>query len=235
MEATPNRGKQEPRIVLASAALTMLHLGRELACLPEAGIDELLFMIGDGEAAPFMSGMDLLREATAAAPVPCHALLFAQRPERHIARLAEAGCAGVTVPAEECVHTHRVLRQIRDAGMQAGLSLNPATSLISLDYLLEGMDRLWLLSDEPGGFDVQAPAYVLERVRMAAQNIAYRELPVQLGLCGDYGVELLAAAVPLGVHLVMAGPGLRAADKSDNLVETVQRFKHALNAAGTAG
>ena len=109
------------------------NLGRledDVKALESAGCDELHADVADGLFAPgFTLGPQFVKAAKESCALPCNAHLMVNAPERHIARFAAAGCDGITVHIEDCVHVRRVLAHIRDLGVSPGVAVNPCLLL----------------------------------------------------------------------------------------------------------
>jgi len=87
--------------------------------------------------------------------------------------------------------------------MKAGLAVNPMTSLVSLEYLLEKSDRICLLGVEPGTIDnTLAASSLVERVKMLYENIRYRELRTEIMICGGVTLELAGCALAAGASII---------------------------------
>jgi len=202
----------------------LLHLGDALAEMKRQHPAELMFPVGDGEFAPLSSGLDIVRQISLDKQIQCHVLLLTAHPERHIEACAAAGCAALTISLEASRHHHRILAAIRASGMKSGLALNPATSLLSIDYLLEGMDEICLLGVEPGhGRDtVDGPALV-ERVKMMRESIRYRELRTEIRVCGGISIELAGRAIAAGASIVGIEPLMMAESGAACIADAMQK------------
>ncbi|MCK5861054.1 MAG: hypothetical protein KAH38_01125 [Candidatus Hydrogenedentes bacterium] len=180
------------KIIVSAECLDIMHLGDEVEALDGRKVAELLFPIGDGNIAPFTMGFNGIRQICARTTVPCHVLLLARQPERHIDACAAAGCTTMTISYEAATHSHRILTAVRDAGMKAGIAVNPGTSLVELDYLIEKADHVCLLGVEPGSsLGEKANPAIVERVKLLLENIRYRELWTQIMIYG--GIDMAIA------------------------------------------
>lgn len=217
--------KQHCNFAASIRCFNYLHLGDALDVIPEQSVSELLFPIGDGDIAPFMSGIDLAQQVSVHTDIPCHALLLARHPERHIDACAKAGCTAMTISLEASNHQHRILSAIRDAGMKAGIAINPATSLISLDYLLEKADCICLLGVEPGQDknETAKPALV-ERVKMVSENIRYRELLTQILVYGGITATTMSRTVTVGASTIGITPEMLSEAGMPSFPEALAKY-----------
>ena len=115
----------------------------------------------------------------------------------------------MTISLEASTHQHRILSGIREAGMKAGIAINPATSLISLDYLLEKADRVCLLGVEPGNDNKEeATPALVERVKLLTENIRYRELRTQIMIYSGIKIALAGRVLAAGTSVLGIEPGM---------------------------
>ncbi len=220
------------RLALPITCLDMLHLGAECAALEKDAAVELLFPIGDGTSAPFMSGLDPGRSICAHTTLRCHALLFASRPERHIDAVAEAGYAAMTISLEAATHHHRTLTRIRQAGMRAGVAINPATSLTALDYLLDKADHVCLLGTEFDGGDTTVMlSAVPERTAMLRENITYRKLQTEIMLYGGLNMTVAQQAVASGASCIAIDKQMLTDTGETELCNAVRRCAESMQPA----
>ncbi|HDP34575.1 MAG TPA: hypothetical protein ENN29_05640, partial [Candidatus Hydrogenedentes bacterium] len=164
----------------------------------------LVFPIGDGEAAPFSASLDVVGSVSAKTGLSCNALMLTRHPERHVNACAAAGCAAMTISLEDAAHPHRILTRIKESGMSAGIALNPATSLVALEYLLDKADIVCLLGVEPwSADDAKAAPALIERVKMLSENIRYRELRTDIMLYGGLSIHITGKAIAAGASRVV--------------------------------
>lgn len=127
------------------------RLGEEIKAVEAAGADLIHIDVMDGHFVPTITiGPLVVRAARNMTKLPLDVHLMISEPDRHLEAFAEAGADWITVHAEACVHLHRTLHAIRKLGRKAGAVLNPATPLSVLDYVLEDVDLVMLMSVNPG-------------------------------------------------------------------------------------
>lgn len=184
----------------------LARLEDDLRELEQAGCDELHFDIMDGQFVPnFTLGFDFIKAARRVCGLPCHAHLMIAKPEDYIDRFVEAGCNTVTVHVETCIHAHRTLAQIRGAGASPGIALNPATPLTKLDFLFDHIDRVLVMTVDPGYAGQKIIPNSFERVRILRENINYRERAVAIEVDGNINVRNAAQLANAGANVFVLG------------------------------
>lgn len=126
--------------------------------------------------------------------------LMVEHPEKYLEGLAEAGVYSVTVHYEACPHLHRVISQIRDLGMKAGVSINPGTDVKALDAILPFVDMVLVMSVNPG-FGGQTFIYsAMEKIQYIKENFPGVLVEVDGGInaetaemCREAGADILVA------------------------------------------
>ncbi len=162
-----------------SASVMCANLGRleeDIQALEASGCHELHFDIMDGRFVPNIAlGFDFIKMARSVSKLPCDAHLMVEAPERWIDRCVEAGCRSISIHLEACTHVHRALNRIRETGAVPGIAINPATPLTKLQYLLPSVDRILLMTVDPGYAGQKLLPVAFERVKILKENLAYLE------------------------------------------------------------
>jgi ribulose-phosphate 3-epimerase len=151
-----------------------------------------------------------------------------EEPDRFIEAFVDAGADMVSVHVEAAVHLHRTVQRIREAGVKAGVVLNPATPLGTLDAVLADVDYVLLMSVNPGfGGQLLIPA-VLDKVRSLRERIVRERLDVRLEIDGGVTAENLEQVAATGVDMIVAGSAVfGAADPraaTERLVRALAAF-----------
>lgn len=192
-----------------AASVMCANLGRledDLKTLEEAGCDELHFDIMDGSFVPnFTLGFGVIKAARSASRLPCHAHLMITNPGLYVERFVEAGCSIVSVHVETCPHAHRVLEQIRVAGATPAIAINPATPLTKLEFLLDFVDRVMVMTVDPGYAGQHIIPGAFERVRILKENIVYRKRPIDIEVDGNIDVHNAALLANMGANVFVMG------------------------------
>lgn len=182
------------------------RLESEIQALDRAGCDELHFDIMDGMFVPNLTlGADFIRMAKRVSGLPCDAHLMIMNPENYVERFVEAGADSISVHVEAGVHSQRVLAQIRDAGASPGIAINPATPLTKLEYLLPFVDRVMVMTVDPGYAGQTIIASSFERVRILRENLNCQKRPVSIQVDGNISVKNAAILLNVGADNLVLG------------------------------
>lgn len=216
-----------------SASVMCANLARledDFKTLEKAGCDELHFDITDGLFVPnFTFGFELIRAARGCCRLPCYAHLMIAAPGQYIERFVEAGCTGVTVHIETGAHIHRVLTQIGEAGAAPGIAINPATPLTKLDYVLDCVDRILVMTVDPGHAGQKLIPGAYERVSIVKENIEYRKLKAKIEVDGNIDVKNAAVMANRGANILTLGTASIFSGDAD-LAKAFRAFKSAVAA-----
>jgi len=131
--------------------------------------------------------------------------LMIVQPERYVEEFAQAGADSITVHAEASTHLQRTLALIRSSGKRAGLALNPSTSLSVLDFVLDDIDQLLVMTVNPGfGGQKFIPA-MMRKIAEARRIIDSADHPIELQVDGGVGAENAGSLVRAGATVLISG------------------------------
>lgn len=197
------------RPILLSASLVCadwLHLERDLHALEQAGVDWLHVDVMDGLFVPnFALNLDIMRAVRQVCALPLDVHLMIERPERYLERFVEAGAHLLVVHQEATPHLQRVLAQVRTLGCKAGVALNPATPLQTLDYVWEDLDLLLVMTVNPGFYGQWLVPATLRKIADAHDLVTARDLSVDIQVDGNVSVENAGAMVRAGANVLVGG------------------------------
>jgi len=196
------------RIRIAPSILSadFSRLGDEIRAVEAAGADIIHVDVMDGHFVPNITIGPLVAEACRkVTKLPLDVHLMIENPERYIADFAKAGADYLVVHAETGYHLHRLVQSIKELKVKAGVSLNPATPLEALDYVLGDLDLVLIMSVNPGfGGQAFIPS-ALDKIRRLRKTIDDRGLTVEIEVDGGVkpanGAEIAAA----GADILVAG------------------------------
>ncbi len=177
-----------------------------------AGAEYLHFDVMDGHFVPNLT----MGPAAVAALRPVSQAFFdvhlmIENPDAFIEPFAKAGADGLTVHAEVCPHLQRTLAEIRKAGMKAGVALNPATNPDVLEYVLNDLDLILVMTVNPGfGGQKFIPATLpkIARVRALIETAAH---PIRLEVDGGIGLDTAGEVAAQGADTLVAGTAIYGA------------------------
>jgi ribulose-phosphate 3-epimerase len=189
------------------------RLGEEIKAVEAAGADLIHIDVMDGHFVPNITiGPLIVQACRKATKLPLDVHLMIENPELYIADFAKAGADYITVHAEAARHLHRLVQSIREhKGVKAGVSLNPATPLEELDYILDELDLVLIMSVNPGfGGQAFIPS-ALRKIRELRQLINDRKLSVEIEVDGGVKAENAAAITGAGADILVAGSAVYGA------------------------
>lgn len=142
------------------------RLGEDLSLVEKNGITMLHIDVMDGMFVPSISfGFPVIESIRKKSKMIFDVHLMIKEPERYIERFAESGADIITIHAEACLHLHRTIGQIKGLGKKCGVALNPATPLSALDYVLEDVDMVLLMTVNPGFGNQKFIPSMYEKIR----------------------------------------------------------------------
>ena len=187
-------------------AADFLHLYRDIDMINQSEADWLHLDIMDGAFVPNISfGFPVIEAVAKACQKPLDVHYMINAPERYIARTAKLGAMMMNVHYEACVHLHRTIQEIHDAGMKAGVTLNPSTPVSVLEDILGDVEMVLLMSVNPGFGGQKFIENTIEKVKRLKAMINAKGLGTLIEVDGGVQSETAPRLVAAGVDVLVSG------------------------------
>ena len=182
------------------------RLGEQVKEAEAGGATWIHVDVMDGHFVPNITiGPIIVRALRPVTSLPLDVHLMIEKPDRYLADFARAGADCLTVHVETCPHLHRTVQQIKELGVKAGVTLNPATSLSTLEEILPEVDLVLIMSVNPGyGGQAYIPGSTVKiaRLRRMLDDIGSR---AELEIDGGVNTDTIAEIVGAGATMLVAG------------------------------
>lgn len=222
-----------PGVKIAPSILTadMGRIADQVREAAEAGVEYLHLDVMDGHFVPVVTfGPVLVQAIRKAVDITLDIHLMIERPEDQIAAFRDAGGDIINVHVEACRHLHRTLSEIRRLGARAGVSVNPATPLISIEEVLGEVDQVMLMAVNPGWGGQSFIDTTVDKVARLRQQIDAAGLSVEIEVDGGINLTTGTQCALAGANVVVAGSFVY--NDLSSIADNVAALRQALDSAG---
>ncbi|MDP9751552.1 ribulose-phosphate 3-epimerase [Thermoanaerobacter pentosaceus] len=191
----------------------------------EKGADLLHIDVMDGHFVPNITiGPAVVKSLRKFSSLPFDVHLMIENPDLYIEDFVSSGADNITVHQEACLHLHRTIQKIKGYGIKAGVSINPATPLETIRYVLQDVDVVLIMTVDPGFGGQKFVDIMLKKIedlRLLRENLG---LKFEIEVDGGINLSNVAEVVKVGADIIVAGSAIF---ESQNPMETIEIFKKA--------
>ena len=221
------------RIKIAPSILSadFSRLGEQVAEVAKAGADYIHVDVMDGQFVPNITiGAPVVASLRSWTDLPLDVHLMIERPEAHVAQFADAGADIITVHVEAATHLHRLVETIKGLGVKAGVSLNPATPLNSLDEVLPLLDLVLVMTVNPGFGGQAFIGSMMDKIARLRKILDDRQYKAELEVDGGITVVIAPKVVEAGADVLVAGAAIFGSKQGAG--KALQEMREALGLSG---
>lgn len=201
-------------------------LGQEIETVASAGAQYIHIDVMDGMFVPSISfGMPVMASIRSCTDKVFDVHMMVEEPGRYAEAVKAAGGDLMCVHQEACRHLDRTIQQIHALGMKAGVALNPATPVETVEWVLDQVDMVLIMSVNPGFGGQRFIPYATEKVRRLRAMIEEKGLSVDIQVDGGVEPHNLGALLEAGANIIVAGSAVFKNDAAANVKEFLKVFK----------
>jgi ribulose-phosphate 3-epimerase len=202
------------------------NLGQQVSDVSLAGAQYIHLDVMDGAFVPSISfGMPVISSIRSCTDRIFDVHMMVEDPGRYVSDIKAAGADLICVHAEACTHLDRTINQIKEAGLKAGVALNPATPLSVLDCILSEVDMVLIMSVNPGFGGQKFIPYTLTKIRELRNLCKERGLDTDIQVDGGVTCDNIRELIDAGANVFVAGSAVFKGDAVVNTREFLKIFE----------
>ena len=202
------------------------RLGEELQTIEDAGVEMVHIDVMDGKFVPSISlGLPVIASIRKKSKLCFDVHLMIEEPGRYIKEFAEAGADIIGIHAEACSHLHRTVWQVKNAGKKVCVVLNPSTPLNVLEYVLEDLDSVLLMTVNPGFGGQSYIPQMTRKISDLSAIIQEKGLDTKIEVDGGIKLNNVRQVIEAGAEWIVGGSKKKKNDPAHNVKEFYKIFK----------
>jgi len=199
------------------------RLGEEIKAVEGVGADWIHVDVMDGHFVPNITiGPVVVEAVKRATELPLDVHLMIENPDQYLEDFVRAGSDTLTVQAEACVHLHRTIQAIKALGVKAGVALNPSTPISTIEWILEEVDMVLIMSVNPGFGGQKFITQALQKIKELKSMIRAKNLDVLIEVDGGINLKTIESVAKAGADVFVAGSAIFG---SADYGETIREFR----------
>lgn len=200
------------------------RLGEEIAAVEKGGGDWIHVDVMDGHFVPNITlGPPIVKAIRPRTNLPLDVHLMIENPDRYVPSFRKSGADWITVHQEACTHLHRTIALVKSVGARVGVALNPATPVSTIEYVLQDLDMVLIMTVNPGFGGQAFIPNVLPKIRALRQMIESRGLDVRIQVDGGINEQTAKDAVAHGADVLVAGSYVFGTDDREEQILRLKR------------